>query len=43
MSLSLHPSGCLTAVYVRFAPIPTVDEASRKIERAFGALFASFR
>jgi|GEM_PF-5142438 len=42
MSLSLHPSGCLTALYVRFAPIPTVHAIAEKIERPFGALFASF-
>ena len=41
MSLSLHPSGCHSAVHVRFAPIPTVRGVAGKIVRAFGALFAS--
>jgi hypothetical protein len=42
MSLSLHPSGCHSAVYVRYALIPTVRAIEERIERAVGALFAKF-
>ena len=36
-----YHSGCHSAGYARFAPIPTVRGVACKIERAFAALFAT--